>query len=341
MRMTPVPQRPVALWPLPLSVAVLFTVAAHLALWLSIRDGWIEACVPYVEGCTSISRAARRGLGNHVFRLMVLPCAALVGLHWWLAARWLGRGAAVVAWMGAAAAMALALYAAFLGTEGEAYRFLRRYGVVCFFGFGYLAQLVFLARLRAGGQGGAPVCAMLAVALLMLALTDECTTKGALVKLPGNKTDENVEALATLAPQNLLHGCGDGSGAGSCWRRGAMRRWSREAEAEGAGPWLILRSVLATVADGNGRLTARVSGRASRPTVATELGPAGEVSRAAATIAAARAALRTRAQSPAASQSFGTIHDPPMHSTLGARTHIDSPMPPGDTVAGPAARPSL
>src|SRR5690606_23796432 len=41
MRMTPVPQRPVALWPLPLSVAVLFTVAAHLALWLSIRDGWI------------------------------------------------------------------------------------------------------------------------------------------------------------------------------------------------------------------------------------------------------------------------------------------------------------
>src|SRR5690606_5148859 len=124
MRMTPVPQRPVALWPLPLSVAVLFTVAAHLALWLSIRDGWLEACVPYVEGCTSISRAARHGLGNHVFRLMVLPCAALVGLHWWLAARWLGRGAAVVAWMGAAAAMALALYAAFLGTEGEAYRFL-------------------------------------------------------------------------------------------------------------------------------------------------------------------------------------------------------------------------
>ena len=67
------------------------------------------------------------------------------------------------------------------GTEGEAYRFLRRYGVVCFFGFGYLAQLVFLARLRAGGQGGAPVCAMLAVALLMLALGLANVATGALV----------------------------------------------------------------------------------------------------------------------------------------------------------------
>src|SRR5690606_17293494 len=192
----------------PLSVAVLFTVAAHLALWLSIRDGWIEACVPYVEGCTSISRAARHGLGNHVFRLMVLPCAALVGLHWWLAARWLGRGAAVVAWMGAAAAMALALYAAFLGTEGEAYRFLRRYGVVCFFGFGYLAQLVFLARLRAGGQGGAPVCAMLAVALLILALGLANVATGALVD-DGRLKDRIENVLAWQL------GCGRGSGWGS------------------------------------------------------------------------------------------------------------------------------
>ena len=37
--------------------------------------------------------------------------------------------------LGAMSAMALAVYATFLGTEGEAYRFLRRYGVVVYFGF--------------------------------------------------------------------------------------------------------------------------------------------------------------------------------------------------------------
>lgn len=162
---------PFPLWPLPLAIATLFIVAAHLALWLSIRAGHVDACVPVLEGCTSISRAARHGLGNHLFRLLVLPCAVLVGLHWWLGARWLGRGHAGLAWLGGAAAIALATYATFLGTEGEAYRFLRRYGVVCFFGLGYLAQLAFVRAIRRRGPEPPRVLrAMLAICALMLLL---------------------------------------------------------------------------------------------------------------------------------------------------------------------------
>ena len=180
MSRTPVP--PITLWPLPLAIAALFTVAAHVALWLSIRDGWIEGCVPYLDGCTSISRAARHGLGNHVFRLLVLPCAVLVGLHWWLSARWLGAGHRSVAGLGAVAAVALAVYATFLGTDGETYRFLRRYGVVCFFGFGYLAQLRFLRGLRGHADAGTPlVQAMVLVCVLMLGLGLGTVATGALV----------------------------------------------------------------------------------------------------------------------------------------------------------------
>ena len=80
---------PVPLWPLPLAVAATLVVATHLAWWLSVQAGHVPWCIPYLEGCTSISRAARHGLGNHLFRLMVLPCALLVGIHWWLAGRWL------------------------------------------------------------------------------------------------------------------------------------------------------------------------------------------------------------------------------------------------------------
>ncbi len=180
--MSRTPAGSIALWPLPLAIALLFGVAAHVALWLSIRDGWIEGCVPYLEGCTSISRAARHGLGNHVFRLMVLPCAALLGLHWWLSARWLGRGRGAVAWLGAAAALALAVYATFLGTDGEAYRFLRRYGVVCFFGFGYLAQLGFLRGLRVDAHRGARLStALVTVSVLMLLLGLANVVAGAVV----------------------------------------------------------------------------------------------------------------------------------------------------------------
>ncbi|WP_368563674.1 hypothetical protein [Pseudoxanthomonas sp. UTMC 1351] len=170
--------RSTPLWPLPLSIALLFLGAVHLAWWLSMQQGHIPACVPYWDGCTSISRAARHGLGNSLFRLAVLPCALLHGLNWWLARAWLRRPerardvvADAMLVLGALSALALAIYTTFLGTEGEIYRFLRRYGVVVYFGFGFLAQLLFLRLARREGKLMAGIgSAMLAICVAMLAL---------------------------------------------------------------------------------------------------------------------------------------------------------------------------
>lgn len=175
----PHPDRPpTPLWPLPLSIALLFLGAVHLAWWLSIQAGHIPACLPYWDGCVSISRAARHGLGNHLFRLAVLPCAMLHLLNWWLARAWLrepdsGRdpAGATLLMLGASSALALAVYAAFLGTEGETYRFLRRYGVVVYFGCGYLAQLLFMRLAKRRGKLAPGIAAaMLAVCVAMLGL---------------------------------------------------------------------------------------------------------------------------------------------------------------------------
>lgn len=168
------PRTQAPLWPLPFAIAAVMTTAVHVAWWLSVRDGHVQTCIPYLEGCTSISRAARHGFGNHVFRLLMLPCALLVGVHWWLARRWLQqRGAAGmgIALLGGAAAVALAVYATFLGSDGEAYRFLRRYGVVVYFGCSYLAQLLFLrAARRQGRVRGRVAATMLAICVAMLLL---------------------------------------------------------------------------------------------------------------------------------------------------------------------------
>lgn len=175
----PHPDRPpTPLWPLPLSIALLFLGAVHLAWWLSVKAGHIPACMPYWDGCVSISRAARHGLGNHLFRLAVLPCATLHLLTWWLARAWLrkpgggtDRAGAALSMLGAASALALAVYAAFLGTDGETYRFLRRYGVVVYFGCGYLAQLLFMRLAKRRGKLAPGIAgAMLAVCVAMLGL---------------------------------------------------------------------------------------------------------------------------------------------------------------------------
>lgn len=150
------------LWPLPLLAGLLPALAVLLALALSIRLELIPACNPFIDGCVSVSRAARQDLPNYLFRALVLPAATLQALTWLVAARWLrdlDHSAAVrsLRWLmalGVIAGIALALYGAFLGTEGRVYRWLRQYGTVVYFGFTCLCMLIAgggIARLAQAG----------------------------------------------------------------------------------------------------------------------------------------------------------------------------------------------
>jgi len=138
-----------ALWPLPLIGGLLPAIAALVALWLSFRLDLIPPCNPLLDGCVSISRAARHDLPNHIFRALVLPAAVLQILTWMICAAWLkGLGAETqkalraLPWLGILSGIFLILYGTFLGTEGQAYRWMRRYGVIFYFGISYLCMLI-------------------------------------------------------------------------------------------------------------------------------------------------------------------------------------------------------
>lgn len=137
------------LWPLPLVAGLLPAIAVLAALWLSFALELIPPCNPFLDGCVSISRAARHDLPNHIFRALVLPAAVLQALTWWLCAAWLRgldtearRLLRVLPWLGVLAAVFLVLYGTFLGTEGQAYRWMRRYGVIFYFGFTFICMLI-------------------------------------------------------------------------------------------------------------------------------------------------------------------------------------------------------
>lgn len=176
MQMNASPVSAGALWPLALLAGLLPAVAALTALWLSIDLGLVPACNPFFDGCVSISRAARYDLPNHVFRALVLPAAALQGLTWLLCSRWLESLGAerratlrLLPWLGVLAAVFLVLYGTFLGTEGQAYRWMRRYGVIFYFGFTFLCMLIAsgaLWRLERSGTIALPArCSRLLILL--------------------------------------------------------------------------------------------------------------------------------------------------------------------------------
>lgn len=137
------------LWPLPLLAGLLPLVATAIAWVLAVRSGAVPDCNPLLEGCASISRAARHGLANVLFRAIVLPAAVLQAACWIFAPAWLrALGLATDRWLravpalGVAAAIALVLYGSFLGLEGEGYRAVRRYAVPLYFGLTCICMLV-------------------------------------------------------------------------------------------------------------------------------------------------------------------------------------------------------
>ena len=174
----PVSTPEIRLWFLPVLGALLPALAAIVALRISVAQEFVAACNPFIDGCVSISRAARYGLANHVFRALVLPAAVLQSLTWVLCAAWLARCGANgnslrwIAGLGVLAGVCLVLYGSFLGTEGEAYRWMRRYGVIVYFGFTYLCMAITAAHLRgiaSAGRQSMPVKLDAALVVLLAA----------------------------------------------------------------------------------------------------------------------------------------------------------------------------
>jgi hypothetical protein len=131
------------------SAAIVPFVAGNAAYVIAASQDFVPWCFPYLEGCTSISRAARSGIANPVFRGIMLPYSVVLMLYWWLAAEWL-RGFApvwrrtrrVMLGLGLVGALFLILYATFLGVDGSVYQWMRRYGITVHFSFTVLAQIL-------------------------------------------------------------------------------------------------------------------------------------------------------------------------------------------------------
>lgn len=134
------------------SVCLIPVIAAHGSFLFGLWEGVANECMPYFEGCTSISRAAREGNAIFLFRGMMMPVAALLVLFWYLQSVWLKeitqKPHPATFILGAIGAVFLILYVDFLGTEGDFYRFLRRYGTTFYFALTVLAQMISIRSLQ-------------------------------------------------------------------------------------------------------------------------------------------------------------------------------------------------
>jgi len=141
--------------PRTLSLIIVFSplFVSNLVYLLSASQGFIPWCIPYIDGCTTISKAARSGDSLYIFRATMIAYGVLLVWFWIYVRQWLkllyGYTTLMshfIFWLGVVGAIFLILYVDFLGTTGEMNRFMRHVGIFIFFIFTPLAQLLLLVQ---------------------------------------------------------------------------------------------------------------------------------------------------------------------------------------------------
>ena len=129
---------------LPLITGLLPIVAIHASLLLAINAGAIPACIPYIDGCASISATGRYQPAVLLFKPAMTAEAVLMIFYWLLNSAWIkelsrstgkpsGTVAPIISALGVSSAFALILYVTFLGTQAPFYEFMRRFGIYFYF----------------------------------------------------------------------------------------------------------------------------------------------------------------------------------------------------------------
>jgi len=132
-------------------VVILPLLASNGAYLLSAYEGFVPWCMPYIDGCTTISQAGRSGNTIFFYRAVVFPYSVLLILFWVYSKSWLEllhghttKIAQITFWLGLVASIALLIYIDFLGATGEVHRFMRRIGAMLYFTLTPLAQSLML-----------------------------------------------------------------------------------------------------------------------------------------------------------------------------------------------------
>jgi len=124
---------------LPLVTGLAPLIGINVAYWIGVNADILPSCIPYIDGCTSISATGRYPPGDRLFRAIMLPQAMLLAMTWHFAALWLrslspnNKAATPALVCGLVGAAALILYVSYLGTKEPFYELMRRFGIYFYF----------------------------------------------------------------------------------------------------------------------------------------------------------------------------------------------------------------
>ena len=117
---------------LSLSIFLVPVLTIFVSYLISASNGYVDWCMPIIEGCTSISKVGRYGLSFYLYKIFIIPSLILM-IYFWSKAYLNIYKNIVLIFLSVVACLFLIIYLIALGFDGKIYRFMREIGIFVFF----------------------------------------------------------------------------------------------------------------------------------------------------------------------------------------------------------------
>ena len=187
---------------LPLFACLAPLIGINIAYWIGASNDVLPSCIPYLDGCTSISSTGRHPPGDRLFRAVMLPQSAILAVIWYFAVLWLksikpaARSGPGILGAGVIGAIALILYVSYLASNDPFYEVMRSYGIYLYFAGTALAQLILSLSLERSRLQRAMVWIIVAPFALGILNFIQKAVLGSL-----NSNENRIEWIASLLMQ--------------------------------------------------------------------------------------------------------------------------------------------
>ncbi len=121
-------------------IPVLTVIISYL---ISSFGGFVDWCMPLIDGCTSISKVGRYGISFYLYKIFIIPSVILMIIFWYQVNKYIYKSNLLL-FLSITSCIFLIIYLFALGFDGKIYRFMREIGIFIYFIFTPMCQ-TFLA----------------------------------------------------------------------------------------------------------------------------------------------------------------------------------------------------
>ena len=100
--------------------------------FISSLGGFVDWCMPLLDGCTSISKVGRYGISFYLYKVFIIPSVILVIIFWYQINLYIHKSNFLLS-LATVSSVFLIVYLIALGFDGNIYRFMRELGIFVFF----------------------------------------------------------------------------------------------------------------------------------------------------------------------------------------------------------------